>query len=465
MTSHPHKNHLIFHTEKSLCIYSQLPRIFIFSMIRNFRPPLKGVRLFSVLHHDHHYITLKLSEKSTVQFNNVFLRDACKSPDSVDPDSSQKKFTTANISENLTIKKPPKIFTNDQGEQCMRVVWSQNDQEHVSEYSKSFLEHYSTREMRLKGRFFGGDRVHWDNLMYSKKFDALNYENDAYLNDDKTFYSAVDNLNKYGLVFVNGIPDIPFEKSMTEANSSQWPVAQLAEKFGYIKKTFYGTLFDVKSVENAINIAYTNAFLPLHMDLLYYESPPGLQLLHAIKNSTTGGENIFCDSFLAAKHIRETDPSAYMALTQIPITYQYDNNGEFYYYSRPLIVEEDIVDRNSNYPYIKEVNYSPPFQGPFELGITKSYTVGSSVIENGNDFMFNDFLRGMRLFEEFINDPRNNFQIKLPEGTCVIFDNRRVLHSRNEFSDSNGGKRWLMGCYTDGDSFRSKHRIARRFLE
>ena len=31
------------------------------------------------------------------------------------------------------------------------------------------------------------------------------------------------------------------------------------------------------------DIAYTGEKLSLHMDLLYYESPPGLQLLHCLR--------------------------------------------------------------------------------------------------------------------------------------------------------------------------------------
>jgi len=41
--------------------------------------------------------------------------------------------------------------------------------------------------------------------------------------------------------------------------------------------------FDVKSVPSPINIAYSNVALGLHMDLMYYESPPGLQLLHCVR--------------------------------------------------------------------------------------------------------------------------------------------------------------------------------------
>ena len=38
------------------------------------------------------------------------------------------------------------------------------------------------------------------------------------------------------------------------------------------------------AVDNPINLAYSTDELAIHMDLVYYESPPGLQLLHCIRS-------------------------------------------------------------------------------------------------------------------------------------------------------------------------------------
>lgn len=42
-------------------------------------------------------------------------------------------------------------------------------------------------------------------------------------------------------------------------------------------------MFDVKTEKKLTNIAYSEVGLELHMDLMYYQSPPGLQLLHCLK--------------------------------------------------------------------------------------------------------------------------------------------------------------------------------------
>jgi gamma-butyrobetaine dioxygenase len=57
------------------------------------------------------------------------------------------------------------------------------------------------------------------------------------------------------------------------------------------------------------------------------------------------------------------------------------------------------------------------------------------------------------------------FQLSYPfaPGDIVGFDNRRVLHGRDEFSS--GGKRHLRGIYIDQDEVRSFARVANRRRE
>lgn len=412
-------------------------------------------RQLSFVEYDRDSITVDLGnhEPSIASFKTVFLRDSCNSPESVDISTRQKSFTTAEIVEYHEIAETP-IVVNNGTEQCLQVKWIlPKGSIHVSNYAESFLKKYSTLPARMKGKFFPEDQIFWTDNMNAK---SLEIDYKEYLENQSQFKNAVNNLNKYGMCFVTNIDDPlknPETQTMTPKNTSLWPVAKLAERFGYIKETFYGKLFDVRNEKDAKNIANTNVFLPLHMDLCYYESPPGLQFLHFIKNSTLGGENVFCDSFAAVKYLRETDIDAYDALKKVPLTFHYDNNGEYYYYLRPLIVEDPYIpDFATGKPKIKEVNYSPPFQGNFEFGAKK----------DENPALFENFMRGMVKFEKFVNNPKNQFIAKTPENSCVIFDNRRILHSRLQFSDSNGGDRWLMGCYVDGDSFRSKLRTLNR---
>lgn len=415
-------------------------------------------RQLSFIEHDNHSVTVELENHvpSRVSFKKVFLRDSCDSPESVDISTRQKSFTTAEIAQNHEIAETPTVV--DEGnETYLQVKWVlAKGPVHVSKYSEAFLKKQSTLPARMKGKFFPERQVFWDANELNKNVKSLLVGYEEYIESETKFKDAVNNLNKYGMCFVTDVEDPldnPKTKTITPENTSLWPVAKLAKRFGYIKETFYGKLFDVRNEKDAKNIANTDVFLPLHMDLCYYESPPGLQFLHFIKNSTEGGENVFSDSFAAVDHLFKTDKDAYDALKKVPITFHYDNNGEYYYYLRPLIVEDPYIPNfATGDPQIKEVNYSPPFQGNFEFGVKK----------DENPVLFDNFMRGMVKFEEFVNDPANQYIVKTPENSCIVFDNRRVLHSRLQFSDSNGGDRWLMGCYVDGDSFRSKLRTLNR---
>lgn len=417
-------------------------------------------RSLSLSAYDNNVITINFGDTKDdqpVSFQTVFLRDACNSTASVNPSTRQKTFSTAQVASGLEIQGTPEIL-NENGASALSVCWRDRDGRITkSSYTEAFLRKASKYQNRFEGKFFHGQQIYWNNLELVKDMKSLNLDYHAYLHGEKSFGRALQALNKYGICFVNGVEnprENPATQVLSEDNSLLWPVAKLGLKFGYIKPTFYGTLFDVKNDKNAKNIANTAVYLPLHMDLCYYESPPGLQLLHFIDNSTLGGENVFADSFLAAARVRERDPEAYEALKTVPLTFHYDNDGEYYYYMRPLIVEEPYLSDENGQAYIKEVNYSPPFQGPLEMHVTKEE----------NPELFAAFLRGMVAFEDEVNNRANQFIVKSPENSCVIFNNRRVLHSRLSFLDENGGDRWLMGCYVDGDSFRSKLRINHRSL-
>lgn len=372
---------------------------------------------------------------STYSYHNAFLRDCSDCKTSLDGATGQKLFTTGEI-----VGVYPVAFELIDGPQVL-VKWSDGDE---CVYTRDFLERHSTREKSFEGRYHEDEVCAWDKS-HEKTFPQLpRYDYESYINNDETVSPVVKDLHRFGLAVVSNTP------KLSDAEHDRDPlVAKIAERIGYIKSTFYGTTFDVKSKPDATNIAYTSKFLPLHQDLCYYESPPGLQLLHCIKNRATGGENVFADGFAAARHVQESDPQAYQALLTVPINFHFNREGHHYFHSRCLVVEDTTLPNKdkSNMTHLKETNYSPPFQAPFDMDI----------VEQGSRGVFQDFLRGMKLFESYINDPKNKIKFKTSEDSCVLFDNRRVLHARDEF-DAHSGERWLKGCYVDKDAFQSKVR-------
>lgn len=393
-----------------------------------------------------------------VKYRNIFLRDACTSEESVNVHSSQKTFSTAEIPVDLAIK-TAEITPQVDGKQSLGITWSDG---RVSTYSHAFLERNATLQARRNFRYLDKPYTLWDSTNKPLTADLISkVDYKEFMTNPDAVNKAVQALHDFGVVYVENMPEqtgIVADK-LGELNldvSSKEPpvvlVEEVAKQIGYVKETFYGRSWNVKSVPEAKNVAYTSVYLPLHMDLLYYESPPGVQLLHVIHNSTVGGESIFADSYAAATHVLRTDPAAYDALTKVPISYHYDNDGYHYYYSRPLVVEDPYggINPETNKPFISVINYSPPFQGPLD-----ALAPGSGF----SDEQVDAFLRGLRSFENYIEDKKNQIEFKMEENCCVIFMNRRALHARNEFQALTG-RRWFRGAYLDLDSYQSKLRVA-----
>lgn len=96
--------------------------------------------------------------------------------------------------------------------------------------------------------------VLWDDKSMQENVLWLTY--DEYMNTSEGLLKGLKQLQDYGLFFLKGVP------------TKDQEVATVAERIGHLRHTFYGRTWDVKSVPEAKNIAYTNLNLGLHMDLL-----------------------------------------------------------------------------------------------------------------------------------------------------------------------------------------------------
>lgn len=200
--------------------------------------------------------------------------------------------------------------------------------------------------------------------------------------------------------------------------------------------------------------------------MLYLAEPPQIQILHCLRQSEQGGESLFSDTYRAAKLVRQEGNSLLQSLIEFPVTYRYQNDGFRFEQTRPTIETERLPNSygspaNDN-PYfqpevdIKAVNWSPPFQAPF------LYSFGDRALHSDASDSFKNYFKAIKTFKRLIEDPASVFETKLEEGTCVIFNNRRLVHARKAFSEE--GKRWLRGAYVDQDCFSSRMRTLEKEL-
>lgn len=370
---------------------------------------------------------------ATGQFNSktfpaMFLRDACTCHSCVDPNSTQKNFSTTDIPLDIKIKS---VECTETG---LEIAW-ENDisgfgDDHISVISPLLLETYLS-ETSLRSSMHNDTNLRaWTRI---RAQELMHFEHAKYMNDDELLFKALRQLDRYGFIILNGVPED--EKS----------VEHIAERIGTLRDTFYGRTWNVKSVPQAKNVAYTQQYLGLHMDLLYMHNPPGLQFLHCLKNTCEGGASLLSDSFNAALKLRGTDFEE--SLGKLDVAYHYKNDGQ-YYYNEHKLIEKRVPQKPISLRNIKYVNFSPPFQAPFPS--RQHPHILASV-------------GALKAFTDVVEAEENLFEYRLKEGECVIFNNRRVLHGRREF-DSTSGERWLKGCYVDTDVFESRLRVMRETI-
>lgn len=215
-------------------------------------------------------------------------------------------------------------------------------------------------------------------------------------------------------------------------------VAAVARRIGPIRETNFGQVFDVRSKLDADSIAYTAMALPAHSDLCTREYAPGLQLLHAIENEADGGESLLADGFRVAEVLRAEAPDLFRTLTETPIDFANSAQDSDYRHSAPMIA----LDRDGQ---LDEIRLSPWLRAPLAAPLPTVDAV----------------YRGLRLYEEIAARLDVQTRFRLPPGSLIAFDNRRILHGRTGFNGASGA-RWLQGCYVEREELASKLRIAVR---
>jgi alpha-ketoglutarate-dependent taurine dioxygenase len=369
-------------------------------------------------------------------FDSIFLRDSCRCPRCVNPSSTQKTFQTADIP--ATIEGSCQVTTELEDDEVALISWKDDitdwPEGHQTALSLDFLRKSLEQEQDFKAKKHESlRRTFWENRTISSDISFLDYH--SYMRNDKTLFRALKALHTHGLVFLKNVPD-------TIATNSATSVKSICQRIGNLRTTFYGETWDVRSVPDAKNVAYTHVFLGLHMDLCYMDLTPHLQFLHSMRARAPGGESMFSDSLYAAERMRQDTPELFEALCTFPVTFHYYNDGQAYRQVRNTV---ELVDQTDLASPIKLLNWSPPFQGPF------AHDIGSD--DGGRKLSV--FHAATQRFNQLANAPENMFEYRMEEGDCVIFDNRRVLHARRAF-EADKGERWLKGAYLDRDVYASK---------
>jgi len=236
-----------------------------------------------------------------------------------------------------------------------------------------------------------------------------------YLADDRALEHALCEVTRFGLARLSGAGDAP------------GTVEQIVRRFGFIRETNYGRLFEVRVLTRPDHLAYTNRALEPHTDNPYRDPAPTLQLLHCIRNASEGGDTYFVDGFALAEDIRREGPEDFARLARDAAPFGYTAaNGDHYAARSPIIrlnAEDAVCGIRFNHRALGAVDF-----GPAETAL-----------------WYDAYLR----FARAADAPERRLSLKMQMGDIVIFDNERLLHGRTEITGP--ADRLLEGCYAERD--------------
>ncbi|KAL6912495.1 hypothetical protein FSST1_010255 [Fusarium sambucinum] len=237
--------------------------------------------------------------------------------------SNQRLFATADIPADIQARS----VEIDASSESVNIKWDKDvpghSKDHVTNLSVATL-----RELSTSGSLLGfGKDNHAAQVLWTKEpLNLQDFDYQEYMKDDKAVYKLIHQLRTDGLAFVTNVPGV--EKS----------VAEIATRIGPVKDTFYGHTWDVRTVPEAINAAYTSSDLGFHTDLLYFYDPPHVQLLHCVQSASAGGAIVFADAYKAAIDLFHTDPEAFETLATVPVNYHYNHpDSNVYRTTKPVI--------------------------------------------------------------------------------------------------------------------------------
>lgn len=225
-----------------------------------------------------------------------------------------------------------------------------------------------------------------------------------------------------------------FENTPTQKDN----LKTLARRFGYLRETNFGELFNVQTKPSPTDLAYTDVALASHTDNPYRAPIPGIQFLHCLRNEVSGGLSTLVDGIKIAEDLRSESPDQADILEQVQVRFRYQGPSAILEHHGPLI-ERDHTGT------IRQIRLSS------RLDFVPALDHATLVL----------FYAGRKRLHAMSQS--QTYQIKFPfkPGTLLMMDNYRLLHGRTAFNGAQG-HRHLQGCYIDHDGPASLYRMLAR---
>ncbi len=361
--------------------------------------------LISNIEKNSSYLKIIWSDGEESKFNYMWLRDNC--PTAHDKDSRHRMFNILNVSNNLN----PKTYTvNKQGK--LEIEWSEGD--HTSYYDPKWLRD-NCYTLKHKAKYISPYTL-WDNSLQNN-LDSISIDHEEIISSDEGLIKWLELLHYKGIAIVK---NSPIEKE------SAFPVLN---RISHTRETFFKTPFEVINIPKPNNSAYTAHGLKNHMDLPWFENPPGYQFLHCLINNAKGGDSSAVDGFAVADYLRKKEKEVFETLVNVHLKFRdKDYTQELH---RSFHAPAISLTKDGDYNDIR-----------FSVATMDALDCHPDEMEK----VYNAHLR----FGNLLHDEKFVINFRLKAGDIFSFNNRRLLHGRTEF-DPNSGHRHLQGYYMDRD--------------
>ncbi|MDT8320271.1 MAG: TauD/TfdA family dioxygenase [Xanthomonadales bacterium] len=349
-------------------------------------------------------------ERGEIVLPALWLRERCQDPEHVDQTTRQRLFDPHRLPEDLALTAAERLESGR-----VRLGFSDG---YRGEYDlESLAEEFRARDGLPAPRPWGASL---DRAEVTLDWRALS--------EDAALHQALGAFLRRGFLILQHVPTDPAR------------ILEVADRFGHVRDTNFGKVFEVYSRPGSNDLAYATVALGPHTDNPYRRPAPGIQLLHCLVNETRGGLSTLTDSLAVGRVLAREDPDAFERLATTPVRFRFVDPDE-------ELIEHRCIIRRDAAGEMVGVHYSPRLDGLPLL----------------DDTGVRAFHRARRRLAELLADPRFELRFPLRQGELVMFDNSRVLHGRTAF-DATEGRRHLQGCYIDLDEPRSRYRTLSRRL-
>lgn len=263
-------------------------------------------------------------------------------------------------------------------------------------------------------------------------------------------------LRQYGVVLVTGAPVDTKQPLKDDA------IRKLCEVTGGLQANHYG-----ETITQTLNVrleneddtyqsitgkdvvaeyghpVYSNARLPLHADFSFYDSVPGIALLECVEYDKIelAGGTVFIDGIQIVNEFKSVHPQSYRTLCELPIVFSSD---------RRLNPEKPVFYR------VQKPIFSLNYFGELEQIRWEQTNYHLPNLEPHNTRRLRKALSDFRNFCTAIEDKGEmGHLVQWNPGDTVVWNNRRMLHFRPEYTAAPDAKRSHILAYANYIDFIS----------